>query len=512
MSLIPWLPERAGGVNLFDDASSLPPHQLVQCDNYYPHGRRWRSLPGNSTFVSAGKADRVRHLDEYQIDDGALGTTKELLSFESDGKIYATSTGARVQLTGVTYSTSQTLLWDTATFIGIKLIANGSDNLSETSNGTTLTTTAGSPPSAPQYVTAWKNRVFLFGRAAAPLTVNFCADGDRTTWTGSDTGTEIITSTVGDFGTGMKAVENYLALFTRRTITLLVGDHPDNWTKRTVYEDGGCISHRTIQKINGGLVFANDFGVYLLNADGKRQELSRDIRPYWQNKEGNATQRNTARGKFMHAVFDPTPDNLRYIIFLAEGTSTKEDVAAIYHFNQDAWTFLRLFMDSGQTCQASALREDTSGNIQPYIATGSDDITTADKKIYKMDNSASFASLTGGSIAATLKTGILAGQYIPQLREHGLAAVSRYLNIYTKYTDDPTTGNLTFAFSSAHKATLQAQKTVNMAYGGSGNISRQRVPIALEGWGLQIKVSHSDSTTAHDFMGGMIETEEKGTV
>jgi len=509
MPLIEWMPVQAGGINLYEDISSLPGHQLVQCDNYYPRGRRWRTIEGNSTFVSAAITPRTRHLVEFQEDDTAGGTVKNLIRFTSAPAIQEIGTGTSVALTGPAISSSQTLLWDTTVFTGILLMANGSDNLMETSDAATYIVTTGSPPTAPRYVEAWKNRVFLAGRSAAPMSIHYCADGNRNLWTGTDAGTEVITSPVGDFVTGIRSVENYLAIFTRRTVTALIGDHPDDWSKRTLYEDHGCVSHRTIARVNGGLVYANNQGVWLLTADLKRIELSADIRDYWINRTSLSTRRNVSRGSFMHAVYDSTMDLNRYYIWVSEGTSTAENVCWIFHFNSGQWTRMTSFMDSGQTCQASCLRENNNGNLNVYFAAGLDDNTTADKRVYSIDGAASFASLTGGNIASTLQTGILFGYMDQQNDIKGLSAPKVFHNFYPKLTTTTTAStNSTMNFNVyAVDYAVQSASRAVLLTSSTADIVRPRVAIGRTGWGLQLTLTYTGQV-AHSFMGGVFEYDE----
>lgn len=515
--LINWLQEKgAGGVNTYDDAVSIPDHQVVQCDNYYPVGMRWKTIEGNAIHVSAAIAERIRHLVEYQIDDGALGTTKKMLRMltnlaATDSTIEEIGTGTAVVVTGPVLAGSETTLWDTTVFQGVMLMASGVNPLQETSDAITRTSTT-NVPTNPQFVEAWKNRVFIV-RPAAPLVVAYSADGDRTTWTGTDSGTETITSPVGDVCTGIRSVENYLALFTKRTITVLIGDHPDDWTKRTLYEDHGCSSHRTFARINGGIIYANDHGVWLLSAEMKRLELTKDIRQYWQNFDDSATKRNKARGKFMHAVYDPTPGFNRYLIWVSEGTSTKEDVCWIYHFNSGAWTRMVSFMDTGQTSQASALREDTSGNIQTYFATGSDDITTSDKKTYKISNASSFASKTGGDIASTLKTKIFAGPFIPQDKLFGILQVQGWENLFALTTGTTSSASLTYTFDNYNSQAkgVSAKAFTQSITSTTADFIRARIPIGLNGWGLQVTITFTGQVP-HSIFGGIFNFDIRGTM
>src|SRR3990170_8312388 len=97
MPQLEWLPEQAGGINLWDDASSIPMHQMVQLDNYYPVGKRWQLIQGNDVVSPGPTPSRLRHLVEYQVDNTTGGTTKYLLVMLSDG-----TTGAIVNAeTGV---------------------------------------------------------------------------------------------------------------------------------------------------------------------------------------------------------------------------------------------------------------------------------------------------------------------------------------------------------------------------------------------------------------------------
>ena len=511
MASIAWPGGPAGGINDFDDPSSIPPNQVVTCSNYYPIGKRWRLIEGNVAVTTSGYfANRVRHLIEYQPDDGSGGTSKYLLAILSTGFMWQVDSPAPVALIpNLGPSPSQTSLYDHTVFQGTLYICSR-DTATYTVSSVLVPALAFATQAG--YIEAWKNRLMIANYGTNTLTVAYSAFGLPTTFTGNDSGTEVVTTPFGDFITGIRSTENYLAIFTRRTITLLIGDHPDNWTKRTIYEDHGTSSHRTVQRAFGGLIYANDAGVWFMDADGRRTELSHDIRSYWQNKKALSTGRNKARGKFMHAVYDFTPELNRYMIWVSEGTATDEGVCLIYHFNQQQWSRMDSFFDSGQACQASCLREDASGNIQPYFATGTNDNTTADKKIFNVDGSlSSFASRTNGNIIATLKTGIITPELNPMLQVPGLTSVYHFEDVFFKTTDTPSSGTLSFTFASAQKGTLTSQQTRTLTYTGSGNIIRERIPIGVTGYGLQITVSRTGQSD-HDIIGGIIKATERGSV
>ena len=512
MPILEWRPQTAGGVNTDDSIDLIPSQQLQVCDNYVPYRGRLRLMEGNSAFVATAVAPRTRHLCEFLQDDAVGGTTKKMLRMQSDGTIEAIHTGTAVALTGPVIASSTVVLWDTCHWEGVLYLANGNEGLMQTSDGLAYATTAGSPPSNPRYVEAFKNRLFIAGRFVAPQSVHYSAESDETTWTGNDSGTEIISSPHGDFVTCIRSVDNYLAIFTPLTITVLLGDHPDDWTKRTVYEDHGASSHRTVHRVGGGLVYANDFGVWFLSADLKRIELSKDIRRYWQNLTSSSTRRNKARSSFMHAAYDPNPDTHRYYIWVAEGSSTKEDVCWIFHFNSGEWSRMVLFMNSGETCQASCTRENSSGQRFVYFSAGADDTTTVDKQVWVIDGSAGFASRTGDTdIETTFTTGIVSGSYNPQAPTMGPVATKKWLNFFALIGATTTSNtNLTFAWTGHGVLDAASQATIMQSItSASSAIIRPRVPMSVNGWGVVLTLTYK-GTVDHSFNGGFFEYEESG--
>ncbi len=517
MPYLDWLPTAAGGVDLYEDPSSIAPNRLIRCDNYYPVGARWKLIEGNTAHSTSATAERIQNLVEYQVDNTSGGTTKTLLAFTftgADNRIYQISGGGwGSQLTGTALGATTAPVWDFTVFQGDLVMAGGPlFEVLKTSNGTGYSVLGGPTPSTPRYCEAWKNRLFIAGRNAAPLSVHYCADGDFTTWTGSDSGTEVITSPVGDYVTGIRSVENYLAVFTNRTITVLIGDHPDDWTKRTLYEDHGCVSHRTVQKMNGGLLYANQSGVWLLTSELKRIELSKAIRPYWQGDTTNAlgVARNKNRGANMHAVYDPGPLN-RYYIWTAEGSASTENVCWILHLNNGEWSRMVSTVDAGQTVQASCLRENTSGNLQVYFSGGMDDVTTADKRIYTIGTGASFDSRTGGNIAGRLTSGALGSTFNPRADLLGIASTKLWTDMLAKFLATTTASQqVSFTFSGYSSDAKVAQRTITVPItSASADVIRPRIPIAVRGWGMQADMTYTGQVT-HAFLGGLISYTDKG--
>ena len=519
----PWLPQIAGGINTFDDPSSIEDRQLVTCSNYYPHGHRWRLIQGNSDSGTNVTTQLYEHMAEYQADDSSGGFNKYIMAAFHTGQVYRVgpTLGAFTLITTLSGTTTSSL-WDHTIYQGASIVmANGARNNSGSGflNYNATTGSVGVSVVAQTlgagYVEYWKNRLFLNRPTVAGEVVllRYSAEADLNTWTGSDAGTETIVVPVGDRITGIRSVENYLAIFTRRTITLLIGDHPDNWTKRTIYEDHGCASHRTIQKAFGGLLYANDAGVWFLGPDGQRKELSRDIRPYWQNPTALSTGRNKAQSANMHATYDFNADYNRYYIWVAEGASTNNTVGWIYHFNQNAWTKMDSLLDSGQSCLASCLRENTSGAIQMHFATGTSNTTTNDKKIYTIDPTvSSFATLTGGDIAASMTSKIFGGDltaFDERNQALSLSSVKGWKNLYAKMTDQASSGLVTFDVTAHQDSGKALQRTTTVQFNGSGDIVRERVPLSVSGWGVQVGVKRTGQID-HDFMGGIIEYETTG--
>ena len=512
MSILRWRPTQCGGINLDDDLASVPAHQLRQCDNYVPYRRRWKLIEGNSTFVSSANAVRTRHLVDF-IEDSAGSNLFRLIRMNSNGTVDNISSGTAASVSTPTISSSETMLWDTSNFRGTLLLANGSNNLLEmTTVAGGMSQVSGSPPTIPRYVEAWKGRIFI-SRAAEPWSFNYSAVDDRTTWTGNDAGTEIITPVQGDVITALRSVENYLAIFTNLSVTAYLGDHPEDWVARTIFEDHGCSSHRTIARINGGLIYANDFGVFLLYAAMKRMELTRDIRTYWQNLSASSTQRNKSRSAYMHAVYDPNPDTNRYYIFVSEGTSTAENVCWIFNFNSGEWSRMVSFMDAGQTCQAAVTYESSAGTRLVYFATGTNDNTTSDKKVYRIDGSAGFASRTGSDIAGTIQTGIISGIDTSVQNAEPEVTTKRFDDFIAIFVPTTTASQVvSFTWEGCSVDAKATQRTADQSITSStADVTRPRVPVSTLGWGLIMTMTYT-GTAAHSFGGGHFAYTDVGVV
>lgn len=116
----------------------------------------------------------------------------------------------------------------------------------------------GSPPIA-EIIATYQNFVFLAGNDTYPYRLYFSNDGDETTWTSTDF------IPIGDLTspiTGLAVLFGKLYIFTRTALYELRGFDRDTFAVEEVTLSTGCVSNKSIVKIDNNLVFWSDRGPY----------------------------------------------------------------------------------------------------------------------------------------------------------------------------------------------------------------------------------------------------------
>ena len=124
-----------------------------------------------------------------------------------------------------------------------------------TTNATAL---AGSPPIA-EIIATYQNFVFLAGQNTYPYRLYFSNDGDETVWTSTDY------IDIGDLTspiTGLAVLFGRLYIFTRTALYELRGFDRDTFAIQEVTLSTGCVSHKSVVKVDNNLIFFSDRGIY----------------------------------------------------------------------------------------------------------------------------------------------------------------------------------------------------------------------------------------------------------
>jgi hypothetical protein len=143
------------------------------------------------------------------------------------------------------------------TFNNKAIGANGIEDLWQF-DGTTASVLAGSPPICP-IITSYQNIVFIAGNATYPYRLYFSNDGNETVWTGTDY------IDIGDLTspiTGLAILFGKLYIFTLKAIYELRGYDRDTFVVDEVTLSIGCVSHKSIVKVDNNLIFWSDRGIY----------------------------------------------------------------------------------------------------------------------------------------------------------------------------------------------------------------------------------------------------------
>lgn len=144
------------------------------------------------------------------------------------------------------------------TFNNQALGANGVENAWAWSGSGDAAALGGSPPIAP-IIAKYRNFVFLAGNPTNPFRLFFSNDGDETTWTGTDF------IDIGDLTepiTGLAVLFGELVIFTRRGMHGLRGFDRDTFAVSEITLSTGCVSYKSVVKVDNNLVFWSDRGPY----------------------------------------------------------------------------------------------------------------------------------------------------------------------------------------------------------------------------------------------------------
>jgi hypothetical protein len=138
-------------------------------------------------------------------------------------------------------------------------------------DGTTFSTVAGAP--AGQYVVLHKNRLYIAGDPNNPSRLYMSDLGTPTSW--PTLNFIDVNTNDGDKITGLAELQDTLVIFKERSIHVLRGTGPQNYSLLDTHQARGTVSHWTIAPVLNQLFFLARVGVY--SFDGRGVHLQSDV-------------------------------------------------------------------------------------------------------------------------------------------------------------------------------------------------------------------------------------------
>lgn len=135
----------------------------------------------------------------------------------------------------------------------------------KTTDGTTTSALAGSPPSSAQYIALYKSKVFLAGDTNNPQKITFCASNNPEDWiAANNAGSVTIDAGGGDTIQGLMATQDTLVVLFRHQAQAVFGDSVFNYFVRPIFRKGlvSKTGYAAGEKIG---FFASDDGVYAVS-------------------------------------------------------------------------------------------------------------------------------------------------------------------------------------------------------------------------------------------------------
>lgn len=88
----------------------------------------------------------------------------------------------------------------------------------------------------------------------------------------------VLGATTGEYGVAFALIDQNLVIFTNRSIWVLYGDNPDNFTLKQIVNDRGCIEPHSVYEADGGVYFASKHGIEFFDGSVSRI-ISNPVKP-----------------------------------------------------------------------------------------------------------------------------------------------------------------------------------------------------------------------------------------
>jgi len=250
----------------------LHKNQLVLSQDAYLYRGGFRKTSGHSSVLSAVPAAE-RGLSCRRVYDLISGNLTVV--HLADGKAYRLS-GARLGVIGSGFTPSARLSMTEAN----RLVYATDGVVMRLWSGTRVNPmqTATNPAEMPRYLKFHpaSNRLFAARGQTSRNRVWFSNVNAFTTWNTNDF-FDIPESRTGDNITGMECVLSNLVVFGERTVTVIYGRVPSDYTQRTLEWIHGCKYPNTIVSFGTYAIYLSGDGLYIFDGSGAAKKISTPI-------------------------------------------------------------------------------------------------------------------------------------------------------------------------------------------------------------------------------------------
>ena len=184
-----------------------------------------------------------------------------------------------------------------------------------------------------KYIVFFNQTLWIAGSRDEPYTVRWSAGSEfYKVW--PEQSNEVLMEDDNSPITGMAPLGEHMVVFKRDSIWMMVGvgENPSTNTAdfrgRKIVDGVGCVSHASIQKIRGRLVFLAEEGVYAFDGTPNIQKLSDRI-------DTTITSINTYRTAFAASAHWKTRNC--YLLSVATRGVMDNDKTLVYDYRNDAW-------------------------------------------------------------------------------------------------------------------------------------------------------------------------------
>lgn len=182
----------------------------------------------------------------------------------------------------------------------------------------------GTPPANVKYVTVWQNRLWFANTSAGKSRLHFTADGNaEDSVTVGSAGFIDVNKDDGDEITGLAPSGKVMFVFKNRTVYMVTGNKPDNFSVQPAVMNRGCVSPRSIVQMGPFIVYLSTYGVHSISStvDGFLSENIRfDI-------EALPSKSTACAGKLKDS----------YVLAYDSDADGKNDTAYILNLRDGSW-------------------------------------------------------------------------------------------------------------------------------------------------------------------------------
>lgn len=249
----------SGGMVSFPTSNTIPDNSASYIQNFYTdtyHMAEERKGYEKMSTTAIGNPSLVSGLWKFSDPDGS----EWLVSFSSRS-FYKNTSGNAPTKFGQTQSVDT--IPDCDTNLGRLWCSDGTDDV-WWFDGTSTGAVASAPKG--RILEAWRTRIVIADVASARSSIYFSVEGDGTDWTIGDLEVDAFIKQIGGANDGLPVVglKNYLdnlVAFRKSDIWSMQGFDQTDLNVRNMSKEVGCIDVRTIQELDGSILFLSNRGM-----------------------------------------------------------------------------------------------------------------------------------------------------------------------------------------------------------------------------------------------------------